>query len=252
MIHADLMGRSAIVTGGTSGIGLATARMLHQCGANVAINYLPSDEGAASVALELSEGSERYLAVPADISDEPQVSRVVATTAEVFGGIDILVNNAGTAGGRHPIPFAELEAMTDDFWNRILSVNLLGPFHCAKAAAPALRKAGGCVVNVASVAGLGLRGSSVAYAASKAGLINLTKTLATALAPDVRVNAVAPGLVDTPWTADWDEKRKSVTAARTLLGRMARPEEVAEAILFLVAGASYMTGQTIVLDGGAT
>jgi 3-oxoacyl-[acyl-carrier protein] reductase len=115
-----------------------------------------------------------------------------------------------------------------------------------------LREAKGAIVNTASVAGLGLRGSSIAYAASKAGLINLTRSLARALAPEVRVNAVAPGLVDTPLTRTWPNERKQATLDRTLLARLATPADIAEAMLFLVAGAAYMTGQTIVLDGGAT
>jgi 3-oxoacyl-[acyl-carrier protein] reductase len=141
--------------------------------------------------------------------------------------------------------------MTREFWDKILSTNLIGPFVCAEAAAPALKASRGAIVNTASVAGLGLRGSSIAYAASKAGLINLTRSLARALAPEVRVNAVAPGLVETPLTEAWPEERKRGSVARTLLARMAQPEDIAEAMLYLAAGAAYMTGQTIVLDGGA-
>jgi 3-oxoacyl-[acyl-carrier protein] reductase len=140
--------------------------------------------------------------------------------------------------------------MTEDFWQTILSTNLLGAFRCAHAAAAALRDGGGAIVNTASISGLGVRGSSIAYAASKAALINLTRSLSSALGPEVRVNAVAPGFVDTPWTKEWSQERRAKAVERTILKRMARPEDIAEAMLFLAAGASYITGQTIVLDGG--
>jgi 3-oxoacyl-[acyl-carrier protein] reductase len=161
-----------------------------------------------------------------------------------------LVNNAGTSATPVPIAFADLDALDEAFWQKILSTNLVGVFRCTRAAAPALLQARGAVVNVASVAGLGGTGSSLAYAASKAGVINLTRNLARALAPEVRVNAVAPGLVDTAWTRPWPEERKRASLAQTWLGRMCRPEEVAEVILFLCAGASYVTGETIAVDGG--
>jgi 3-oxoacyl-[acyl-carrier protein] reductase len=168
-----------------------------------------------------------------------------------LGRLDILINNAATPGAAEPIEFANLDAMTEEFWGLLLSTNLVGPFRCARAAAGALRQSRGAIINTASVAGLGRRGSSIAYAASKAGLINLTKSLARALAPEVRVNAVAPGLIETPWTERWSEDRRRSTLSRTLLGRLGRPADVAEAMLYLAAGAAYMTGETIVLDGGA-
>jgi 3-oxoacyl-[acyl-carrier protein] reductase len=177
---------------------------------------------------------------------------MVQTALDRLGRLDGLINNAGTTLTTGPIPFGDLDAMSEEFWSGMLSTNLIGPFRCARAAAPALREAKGAIVNTASVAGLGLRGSSIAYAASKAGLINLTRSLARALAPEVRVNAIAPGLVDTPLTRTWPNERKQATLDRTLLARLATPADIAEAMLFLVAGASYMTGQTIVLDGGAT
>lgn len=153
-------------------------------------------------------------------------------------------------GTPNPIDFADLDAMTEPLWDRILATNLVGPFRCTRAAASALRASKGAVVNTASVSGLGIRGSSIAYAASKAGLVNLTRSLARGLAPDVRVNAVAPGLVESPWTRDWPEERKRRTRETTLLKRLTTPAEIAEVIGFLAAGASYITGQTIVVDGG--
>jgi 3-oxoacyl-[acyl-carrier protein] reductase len=166
------------------------------------------------------------------------------------GRLDHLVNNAGTAASRTPIPFEDLDALDEAFWQTILSTNLVGTFRCVRAAAPALREAKGAVVNVASLAGIGGAGSSLAYAASKAGVINLTRNLARALAPDVRVNAVAPGLVETPWTRPWPEERKRASVESIWLRRMARPEEIAEVIVFLCAGASYVNGETVIIDGG--
>jgi 3-oxoacyl-[acyl-carrier protein] reductase len=175
---------------------------------------------------------------------------MVGEAVAALGGLDILINNAGTSGGSQPIPFSDLGAMTEAFWQKILSTNLLGAFRCAHAAAAALQDGSGAIVNTASISGLGVRGSSIAYAASKAALISLTRSLSSALGPHVRVNAVAPGFVDTPWTKEWSQERRSKAVERTILKRMAQPEDIAEAMLFLAAGAGYITGQTIVLDGG--
>ncbi len=245
MITADLAGKAVLVTGGGSGIGLAAAALLQRCGATVALNHLPGDPVGIAAVERLG-----VVSAPGDVSDPADAQRMVAAAVDRLGRLDILINNAGIAGTREPIEFADLDAMTEAFWAQILSTNLLGPFRCAKAAAPALKAARGAVVNTASIAGLGRRGSSIAYAASKAALINLTQSLARALAPEVRVNAVAPGLIDTPWTKPWPEARKNASVARCLLGRMGTPEDVAEAMLFLAAGGAYVTGQTLVVDGG--
>jgi 3-oxoacyl-[acyl-carrier protein] reductase len=149
-----------------------------------------------------------------------------------------------------PIDFADLDEMIEEFWGGILSTNLIGPFRCTRAAAGALRQARGAVVSTASIAGLNAIGSSIAYGASKAGLINMTRNLARALAPDVRVNAVAPGLVDSPWTKDWPTDRKQAAIDKTPLRRMCKPEDIAEAMFFLAAGGAMITGQTLVVDGG--
>ena len=159
--------------------------------------------------------------------------------------------NAGTSATTVPIEFSDLDAISEDFWQTILSTNLIGPFRCVKAARDALKASRGAVVNTASNSGFNTRGSSVAYAASKAALINMTRSLARALAPDVRVNAVAPGLVDTPWTKSWPDSRKKQAIERSFLGRMATTDDIAEVILFLAAGAAYVNGQTVVLDGGS-
>lgn len=238
------------MTGASSGIGLATARMLAQNGARVAVNYLPDDERGTAVMTALKgEGLDVVPAIgnaAATGEAEDMVGRAIAD----LGGLDILINNAGITKTVEPIPFPNLDAMTDEFWSAILDTNLVGPFRCSRAAAPALKASKGAIVNTCSVAGLGRRGSSIAYAASKAGIINLTKGLARALAPDVRVNGVAPGFVETAITASWPESRRAMTRERTILGRTAQPEDIAEAILFLSV-VSYVNGEVIAVDGGS-
>jgi 3-oxoacyl-[acyl-carrier protein] reductase len=187
---------------------------------------------------------------PGNVARPDSAEKMVRDAIEALGRLDFLVNNAGTSATAEPIPPGELDRLTDDFWSTILATNLLGPFRCTRAAAPALKAAGGAVCNTASVAGRNMPGSSMAYGASKAGLISLTQNLARALAPYARVNAVAPGFVDTEWTRAWPAARKQASIERTLLKRACTPADIAAAIVFLCADTSMVTAQTLVVDGG--
>lgn len=248
----ELRGKTAIVTGSAVGVGRETAVQLATRGANVVVNYSRSEDEAKE-ALRLVEGAgAKGLLIKADVSKDEDVRGMVARTAEEFGSVDVLVNNAGTT---HFVNFADLEGMKEEMWDRILAVNLKGPFFCSRAVAPLMKEAGeGAIVNVASIAGIRSVGSSIAYAASKAGLINMTIGLARVLAPEVRVNCVAPGFIDTRWLREGlgeiYEPAKEATAQRTPLGRVSTPDDVAQVILSLVEGADFVTGQTMIVDGG--
>jgi 3-oxoacyl-[acyl-carrier protein] reductase len=246
----DLNGKTALVTGGASGIGLATVERFARRGVKVALNHLPDDpRGTAAVERLRAEGFA-VIGAPGDVSKPGIAEAMVRDAIEALGRLDFLANNAGTPATVEPIPPAELDRLTEEFWATIIATNLLGPFRCARAAAPALRAAGGAVCNTASVAGRNMPGSSMAYGASKAGLINLTQNLARALAPQARANAVAPGFVATDWTRTWPQARKDASIERTLLKRACTAADIAGAIVFLCADTSMITAQTLVVDGG--
>lgn len=252
MIRYELAGRTALVTGGASGIGLASATMLARAGATVALNHLPDDPRGRDAVAKLKADGLKIVEAPGDVADAQSAETMVAAALERLGGLDVLVNNAGTPGGRALIPSARLDLVTEELWTKVIEANLLGTFRCAKAAGPALRAAKGAIVNVASIAGINSAGSSMAYGATKAGVISLTKNLARALAPEVRVNAVAPGSVDSTWPIEWGEERKRQSADKALLKRRCTPEDIAEVIVFLGFGGGMVTGQTLVVDGGLT
>ena len=251
MITADLSGKVALVTGGASGIGLATVEHLAQNGAKVAINDLGGNPRLEQEAARLRSAGFNVQVFPGDVSKPDEVSTMIQQAVRHFGCLDFLVNNAATPGTKSPIPPSDFERQDEAFWAKLLSVNQIGPYRCIKAAAPHLRQAKGAVVNVASTAGLGYGGSSSVYAATKAALILLTKEWAHALGPDVRVNAVAPSVVEgSGWECRFDPAALAETVARLPLRRAGRPEDYAEVIFYLLAGAGYITGQTIVVDGG--
>ena len=249
----QLSGKNAIVTGSAVGVGRATALELAKRGANVVVNYSRSEDEAKETVAEVERLGAKALLVRADVSRDSEVRAMVERAVDAFGSIHVLVNNAGTTAF---VNFADLEGMTEDHWDRILAVNLKGPFFCSRAAAGPLKETGeGTIVNIASVAGIRAIGSSIAYAASKAGLINLTVALARVLAPEVRVNCVAPGFIDTRWLRQGFgaafEPIKQRAEEQAPLGRVATPEDIAQVVLSLIEGADFVTGQTITVDGGS-
>ena len=248
----DLKGTVAIVTGGGTGIGRAVSVRLAKAGARgVVVNYSRSKDEADATAAELEQLGSEALVLQADISDESAVIAMVAETVERFGRLDVLVNSAATT---HFIAFQDLDALTEEVWNDILGVNLKGTFFCCRAAAPELRKAKGAIVNVASIAGHRGSGSSLAYGVSKAGVLQLTRGLAIALAPDVRVNSVSPGLVSSRWFRkrfgdDAAAAQEKSFAEMTPLRAVANPDQVAQAVMSFVEN-DVITGQDLVVDGG--
>lgn len=239
---AELEGRVAIVTGSSSGIGEAVARRLSTAGAQVVVNSATSVAAGEDVAQSLP-GESIY--VQADISDQDQGRALVDATLDRFGQLDVLVNNAGWTT---QVAHEDLDALTDEIFRRTFEVNVFGTWWLTKSAMPHLRKSpDGNVVMVTSIAGVRPIGSSIAYSMSKAALNQLTVLLAKSCGP-VRVNAVAPGLVATPWTSDWEEMHKHVSDTAPL-GRSATPDDIAHSVIALATNA-YTTGEVMVVDGG--
>jgi 3-oxoacyl-[acyl-carrier protein] reductase len=252
MITYDLQGKTALVTGGASGIGFATCQMLARFGATVAVNFLADDPRGPEAVDRLIDAGGKAIMAPGNVGDPDDAPRMVTQAVADLGRLDLLFANAGTPGTRRRIPPPELDLITEDLWQQLLAVNLIGVFRCAKAAAPALKAAHGAIVSTASIAGLGRAGSSLAYSATKAGVVSLTQNLARALAPEVRVNAIAPGAVDSSWMVEWTNEERQQSIERALLKRRCQPEDLAEVVLFLGFGAAMVTGQTITVDGGLT
>jgi 3-oxoacyl-[acyl-carrier protein] reductase len=252
MISYDLKGKTALVTGGASGIGLATARMLAGFGATVAVNFLADDPRGQEAVERLNAEGGRAIAAPGSVAEPGAAERMVLKAIDDLGRLDLLFNNAGTPGTRRRIAPPELDLITEELWSLLLATNLIGVFRGSKAAAPALRASQGAIVNTASIAGLGRAGSSLAYSATKAGVVSLTQNLARALAPEVRVNAIAPGAVDSSWMVEWTDVERQQSIDRALLKRRCQPEDLAEVVVFLGFGAAMVTGQTVTVDGGLT
>jgi 3-oxoacyl-[acyl-carrier protein] reductase len=244
---------AALVTGSASGIGRAAALRLAAGGYDVAINYSRSKDRAEQTLAELHEHGGRHLAFGADVSDDDAVTSMVAAAASQFGRLDVLVNNAGTTSETPP---EDLDGIDLDDWDRVFAVNVRGLVQVTRRAAPHLRAAGGSVVNVASIVGLRPGPQPLAYAASKAAVVSLNRTLSRALAPEVRVNAVAPGWIAGEWMertlADNYEGLMQRRARQTPLKRNVTLEDVAESIFALATSHPFVTGEVVVIDGGFT
>ncbi len=236
----------ALVTGSTSGIGAGIARRLALDGYRVVLHSRSSAEAGAALAHEL--GNALY--VQADLAQDAERIKLVEMAVAAWGRLDLLVNNAGIS---RVIPHADLAAATPAIWHELHEMNVVAPFRLVALAENALRAAAqrgrpGCVVNISSHAGIRPKGASIPYAASKAALNHMTKLLALSLAPDIRVNAIAPGLVDTPLTAAWTDAQK-LWRERAPMRRAAQPQDIAQAVA-MIAASDYMTGEILLLDGG--
>jgi pteridine reductase len=234
-------GKTALVTGGGRRVGRALALALAEAGADVVVNYHRSAAEAADTVRDIERLGRRALALPADVADPEQVRGLVEATLAAFGRLDILVNNASR------FDRAPLAEITPDDWDRVLGVNLKGPFLLAQAAADALRAARGTIVNIIDLSALQPWPSYIPHAVSKAGLLHLTRCLARALAPQVRVNAIAPGTVLPP--DDFDGTDNAGGVDRRALERAGTPADVARALRYLVEN-DFVTGEVLVVDGG--
>ena len=244
----DLKNAVAVVTGGNGGLGQRICHALAKSGANIAVVYARSAAEADGVAREIGKHGVEAAAFPCDVTQPAQVQRLVDDVVRRFGRLDILINDAAY---NKAIPFRDLDALTIEEWAKIIDVNLTGPMHCIKAVAPIMRRQGrGRIVNIASIAGLSPSGSSIAYAVSKAGLIHLTRCMAVALAPNVLVNCVAPGLLEgTRATANLQKSQIEQSANASLLKKAADKDDVADQVVTMCR-TETMTGQTIAIDSG--
>lgn len=243
-----LQDKTALVTGGGTGIGKATALLLAQEGCNVAVNFSRSEKEARETVEQIGSFGRSAIAVKADISDESAVTSMFSEIDDQFGKLDILINNAATT---QFVSYPDLDSMSAEIWDRILAVNVKGVFFCCREAIRRMKQQGnGAIVSVSSIAGITGLGSSIAYSASKAAVINMTRGLAASSAPEVSVNAVAPGVVETRWIEGW-EKFTDPHKEATPMKRHASPEDVALAIFGLLLN-PFTTGETIRVDGGRT
>jgi len=241
----SLSGKVALITGGAKRVGAAIARRLHREGANVMLHYRGSEREANALRTELSAArAESVALVKADLLNIGNLSEIVRNTLERFSRLDALVNNASAF---FPTPVGE---MTQAAWESLIGANLRAPLFLAQEAAPHLKKTGGSIVNITDIHAVRPLKNYVIYSIAKAGLEGLTRSLARELAPEVRVNGVAPGAILWPEDGSWDDLMRQRIVAHTLLKRTGDPDDVARAVYYLLAEAPYVTGQIIAVDGG--
>lgn len=244
----ELKDKVVIITGGGTGVGRATALKLAAAGAKVVINYSRSEKEATEVVNEITQQGGAAFAYRANVAIENEVINMVSQTVTTFGKVDGLVNNASITA---QIAMDDLDAVTDEVWDSLLNVNVKGMFHCIKTVVPYMKKQqSGVIVNMGSVAGITGIGSSIPYAATKSAIHTMTRSLAIALAPYIRVNCISPGAVDTRWWSGNKEKMYQL-AGNLPLKRISTPDDIAKAILFQLTQES-VTGQVFTIDNGQT
>ncbi|MCX7152186.1 MAG: SDR family NAD(P)-dependent oxidoreductase [Proteobacteria bacterium] len=246
--------KAALVTGGASGIGKSAVLALAAAGYDVAINYSSSEAAAKATAAEAEKLGAKTLLVKCDVSDEAGVRAMLKKVEDTFGKLDVLINNAGTTAPWKP---KDLESLDLDDWDRVFNVNVRGLFQVTRAAVPLLKKGDKpCIINTASIVGLRPGPQPLPYAASKAAVVNMTKTLAWNLGPEIRVNAVAPGWMEGDWMQrmlkDKYEDLMGKRARATPLKRCVTADDVAESMMSLINGNRFVTGEIVVIDGGFT
>jgi 3-oxoacyl-[acyl-carrier protein] reductase len=242
-----LEGQVALVTGGGTGIGRGISLAFAREGATVVVNYQKSKDTAEATVRQIRESGGHAVALQADVRREADCKRLIEEAVREGGRLDVLVNNAGWTS---PVRHDDLAALTDEIWRKVLDTNVMGSWYCIKHAAPVMRAQGrGVIINITSIAAFSGKGSSLAYAASKAALESMTRSLARALGPAIRVNAVAPGLVETDF-AGWGPPVFEAGRREITTPDLPTPEDCGEAALFLAAEARATTGTTILVDGG--
>lgn len=243
----EIKGKVALITGGGTGVGKGIALRLAKEGTNICINYAHSEKEAYETKSEIEVLGVKCSIYKADVSKDDEDKAMIKSVLKDFGHIDILVNNAGKT---HFVSHNDLEGMKSEYFDDIFALNVKGTFFMCRAAAEALKKSHGVIINITSIAGLSGLGSSIAYSASKAAEISITKSLARVLAPEVRVIGVAPGIVLTRWVKGHEDHIEKL-AGETPLKRVAEPDDIAQTVYALIAHSDFVTGQNIVVDGGA-
>lgn len=245
MMFTQLHNKTILVTGAAKRVGAAIARRLHQAGANLTLHYRSSEREAHALQSELNlQRANSVMLVKADLQEVAGLAEIVKTCVDRFGSLDALVNNASAF---YPTPVGTISA---DDWNELVGANLKAPLFLSQAAAPYLKKNGGCIVNITDIHAERPLKNYVVYSVAKAGLVGLTKSLARELGPEVRVNAVAPGPIAWPEDGSFDEVTRQRVISHTLLKRIGEPDDIARAVYYLIAEAPYVTGQIIAVDGG--